>query len=407
MGCLNTIASATGHFGSKYGDWPISESISDQNSPKEIGYINTRQETALPTPTAAEGYFSSFPGELDARDYLGNRLAAGSNAPAEWTGTSIPNSAGTRNYIVNNTASTPQTIELKILAYCGTSGGSTLPIYLNGAPIYTSGTSWLNIAYSSAALFSDSTTVSITLQPGLNTLRLVYTSSSNICTNSLKFSNTSGTFVSNTLPNIGTIGQSQAVLEGVNYTNTFTVNDLETPLSNLSIGILSSNLALYPAANISVTTTSTPGTFRYSVTPVAGITGAANIIFTITDGGGLSRSDAIPFTVTPSAPTTLAVTAGTIPQSQVNLTWTNTSSAYKSTRIDVSTSSTFSSQTSYLAAKGATSFTVTGLSAGTQYYFRVYSYDSSPPAKKLRFIPVFSRSPPLVPRTLPLRSSRR
>jgi len=83
-----------------------------------------------------------------------------------------------------------------------------------------------------------------------------------------------------------------------------------------------------------------------------------------------------PTVTVPAAPTNLAATAAS--SSQVNLSWSDNSSNETGFAIDYATSSTFSSGVTTLAVgANLTSRSITGLAAGTTYYFRIRATNSA------------------------------
>ena len=78
--------------------------------------------------------------------------------------------------------------------------------------------------------------------------------------------------------------------------------------------------------------------------------------------------------VLPAAPTNLA--ANTVSSSQINLTWTDNANNESGFRIEQSTDGTNFTQIA-TAGSNAVSFSVTGLSASTTYFYRVASFNSA------------------------------
>jgi phosphodiesterase/alkaline phosphatase D-like protein len=91
--------------------------------------------------------------------------------------------------------------------------------------------------------------------------------------------------------------------------------------------------------------------------------------------GAKSVTTQAPAPTAPAAPTTLAATAAS--SSQINLTWADASSNETGFVVERSTSSTFTSPVTTNVAANATSLQVTGLSASTQYFFRVKAVNGS------------------------------
>jgi len=79
----------------------------------------------------------------------------------------------------------------------------------------------------------------------------------------------------------------------------FTVNvgDVETPVGNLTVTAASSNTALIPSANLSVS--GNTGTRTVVITPVANASGTSTITLTVTDSNGLTTQETFLVTVNP------------------------------------------------------------------------------------------------------------
>ena len=130
------------------------------------------------------------------------------------------------------------------------------------------------------------------------------------------------------------------------------------------------------ASGVTTLTVNTPGTTTYSVASLAAETlyyfrvRASNAV------GDSANSNTASVT-TQSAPSVPAapsgLTANAASASQVNLAWTDNATNETGFRVDYSTSSTFASgvTTLTIGSANANSYSVTGLAASTQYYFRV------------------------------------
>ena len=81
-------------------------------------------------------------------------------------------------------------------------------------------------------------------------------------------------------------------------------------------------------------------------------------------------------TAPPAAPSGLTATA--ISSSQINLSWTNNSSDVTGIKIDQATSSDFTAGlTTATVGADATTYSATGLSSNTAYYYRVRAANTS------------------------------
>lgn len=140
------------------------------------------------------------------------------------------------------------------------------------------------------------------------------------------------------------------------------------------------------AQNVTITSATSGATIHYTTngsTPTTGsavYSGAITISATTTlkaiaVKSGLSDSSVQSGTYTivsvPTAPSSLSATA--VSTSQINLTWADNSSNETSFKIEQKVGAGGAWNEIYTAAANATSYSVTGLSPGTQYYFRVYA----------------------------------
>ncbi|MCK9603543.1 MAG: carboxypeptidase regulatory-like domain-containing protein [Candidatus Omnitrophica bacterium] len=97
------------------------------------------------------------------------------------------------------------------------------------------------------------------------------------------------------------------------------------------------------------------------------------------NGGTVTVISNITLKTIPSAPSNLS--AQGISPYQINLVWADNSEDETGFRIQRSSDSAFSSFTTLLAPAGATSFTNTGLTPGTRYYYRVFAYSQFGPSE--------------------------
>jgi len=74
----------------------------------------------------------------------------------------------------------------------------------------------------------------------------------------------------------------------------FTINDLETPLSSLTVTATSSDVTVVPAANVTVSGAGANRTV--TLTPLPDVVGTTTITVTVKDGNGLTATATVPVT---------------------------------------------------------------------------------------------------------------
>jgi len=115
------------------------------------------------------------------------------------------------------------------------------------------------------------------------------------------------TGAANAAPTISDIAVQSTTVNTATAAIPFTVNDAETPASNLLLAASSSNPTLVPNANIVFG--GSGGNRTVTVTPASGLSGTATITVTVTDANGDSASDTFVLTVTNPLPPTVALTS--------------------------------------------------------------------------------------------------
>jgi hypothetical protein len=148
----------------------------------------------------------------------------------------------------------------------------------------------------------------------------------------------------------------------------FTVNDLETPLANLTLTGTSSNTTLVPNANI--TFGGSGGNRTVTVAPASGQSGSATITVTISDGA-LTASDTFVVTVTvsTSTPTTTSAPTSSLPSSTYGQSVTLTVSVSSAGGTPTGTVEFFDNGISLGTAPlsgGSASLTTNAIAAGTR-----------------------------------------
>jgi hypothetical protein len=127
----------------------------------------------------------------------------------------------------------------------------------------------------------------------------------------------------NTPPTITDITDRTIAMNANTGPIAFTIGDAETAVGSLTLSSASSNPALVPNGPPNLVFGGSGASRTVTVTPLAGQFGGTYITVTVTDGGGLTRSDSFALTVTSgAAPLTYNFDTGTL-QSWTDLTVTN------------------------------------------------------------------------------------
>jgi hypothetical protein len=224
---------------------------------------------------------SPVPGEVDANAFvLGDYPIRHSRLGQLERGRSF-------QYLLN--AAKAGKYDFKVSAFTDKTDG-TLEVLVNHKSVGS-----LTINSSKEPLSADSTALSIDLKAGLNTVHVKAPEKSSYQLNTIKIT-APGQALKNTLPLFDFQVWDEQIKEGeTSFTRDFRVNDVETPVEELTISAMSDNKALVADANIKIESGEFKGQWgnvynrRVMVTPVAGQKGESWIVLTLKDADGGER----------------------------------------------------------------------------------------------------------------------
>ncbi len=259
---------------------------------------------------------------------------------------------------------------------CYTIGGSSVPTYANGAVTFftNNATNWISKTNSGAQIDVNLTAGTHTIKmignaPGVVVDRLVLTQDT-ACVptgtgdNCANPPDTTSPVVSITAPAQGA-SISQTTTVTANATDDVAVNKVEFYVDGALKG---------------TDTTGSSNNYTYSLNPTTLSTGSHSLYAIAYDSSGnTTTSGTISFTVpnTDTTPPTIsAVTSGSIAQTSATITWTTNEAA--DSQVAYGTSSSYGSATTLnTAMQTSHSVSLSGLTAGTTYHFKVTSKDAS------------------------------
>jgi hypothetical protein len=290
----SSLGMTYGPFGSKYGDWDITDDIYNETEPKELGYIATRTEAF---PALNPVFPVTLPGELDARDWAG-RLYVGINPSPLLNAGDLYVFTSTPAYIdYSILAPTNGTYQLVVTTAPGSSSAA-MGVMVNGTQAGTATTP------NNPAGIGTTNPVRVTLNAGFNAVRLNIPTS--VALHSLRFLDANGDALPATTPNT-----SLYTLPGLTIAKSttsaicFGLADSATAANKLQVTAVSDNPTLIPndAAHLSFTFASCllnvagSGNEQLRITPTPGQTGTANVTVTVANAAGLSTSTIVAVTV--------------------------------------------------------------------------------------------------------------
>ena len=229
-------------------------------------------------------------------------------------------------------------------------------------------------------VFVDTTPITANLTAGANTITLTVPDNRPYDLNTIKVT-PQGQVITNALPLTSFYAFYPSIGANTSYTNLFEVHDDFTPSDQIVATATSDNQTLFPNANVQVQ----KGDFviygfhfprQLVATPAPNQSGSAVITVVVTDGGGLSRTMFFKLTVdapvVPPAPTNLSASGD---DAKATLTWTGSVGA---ATYNVYRSLTSGGPYTQIASGiAATTYTNTGLTNGTTYYYVVTAASSA------------------------------
>ena len=277
-GQFNWFVLGATSFDTQYGTWGLTDSLRDLRQPKELGFDAVRTS---PPPALTVG--AALPGEIDAR------LASGRPDPPTDPYLRYLGAGAEFDYLVRAPAAGTYLLRVSLGA---DKPGTTLDVFLNNAFMRTLAIP-ANQAGDSGDTCVDTPPLPLRLPAGLSVIRLRVPGERPYNINSLKITRVNGTGIAAALPMLGGFQfyWQQETIPGKPVTQTFTINDAQTPAADLSVSAHSDNLALLPGGNMVLSRSRTnPRSISFTATPTAGQSGQANVTFTVRNNAGLTRS---------------------------------------------------------------------------------------------------------------------
>lgn len=370
-------------YGNSQGDFMLSDNPWDRNQPRERSFFDLAAATS--TPPVIDGFTALPVGELEARNYVNNGTPDLMYlvAPNTWE------TSRSYRYMVRSLED--QSVDFRLSA-AATAAGQRIQVSVNAAQVATYDfATAASLDPAGRYRYSDTTAVTIHLNPGINMIDLVLTNpgspqGAKAQINSLKFSRV-GETLANSLPWIYGLTSNpqsttaQSIPENATSNFSVSVQDLETPAvagaaSPFVVTAVSDNTALLPgdSSHIGVTYTASAARYTLALTPVRNMTGRVNLTVTVSDAGGAARSWIIPFSVVPAPPTNVVATASA--DGSVTVSWSNNSQVAPTYRIERNLVFGGNSWVQVgLTAAGATSWTDRP-PGGASYYYRITAIDA-------------------------------
>ncbi len=328
---------------------------------------NSNEAKAVTGPTV--------PGEIEARILSAPSLNYGASPYVKFIG-----AGSTYAYTFN--AATAGQYDISVSAGDGANNQSygvhtaePLQIAVNNGAAQT-----VTVLPTDENVFLDTAPITANLAAGANTVTLTVPDNRPYDLNTIKIT-PHGQTLANALPLTSFYAFYPEIAANTSYTNLFEAHDDHTPSDQIVVTAFSDNQTLFPNANVQAL----KGDFviygthfprQLVATPAPNQSGSAIITVVVTDGGGLSRTMFFKLTVdapvVPPAPTNLSATLDNV---KTTLTWTAsvgaaTYNVYRGLKSG-------GPYTQIAAGLAAATYTDSGLTNGTTYYYVVTAASSA------------------------------
>jgi hypothetical protein len=260
---------------------------------------------------------------------------------------------------------------------CYTIGGSSVPTYANGAVTFFTNntTNWISKTNSGAQ-------IDVNLTAGTHTIKMIG-AAAGVVVDRLVLTQDTTCVPTGAGDNCANPPDTTNPVVSITApTNNATLNATTTVTANATDDVAVNKVEFYVDGALKGTdTTGSTNNYTYSLNPTAFTAGSHSLSAIAYDSSGnTSTSSTVAFTVPAAAdttpPTISAVTSGSISQTGATITWTTNEAA--DSQVAYGTSTSYGSTTTRDTTLATThNVSLSGLTAGTVYHFKVTSRDAA------------------------------
>ena len=222
------------------------------------------------------------PGEFNGYDKIGTQLPSGRSTVVQLWG-----HGGEGSYLI--AAPSAGKFLLKLHGVINPASLKGAEVFLNEEPV---GTTEFPEATGKESYLGETKPFPLNLRKGFNVLRIVQPKADGFTLDTLRVTNPDGSGIGHTLPFCDAVIMGMDVEPGQTAEKTFKVSDAETPAGQIKVRAVPANTKALPAEAVSVAVAD-DGTAKLSIKH-PGQAGESNLVFTITNNAGLSRSFIFP-----------------------------------------------------------------------------------------------------------------